>query len=83
MKIFPTLFLLFISTSVSAQSKNGGLSTSFKFKEVIDKVSSYYVDSTDDEGLTETAIVALLEELDPHSTYIPACLLYTSPSPRD
>ncbi|MDC1245026.1 S41 family peptidase, partial [Crocinitomicaceae bacterium] len=46
--------------------------TSFKFKEVIDKVSRYYVDETDSEALTETAIVALLEELDPHSTYIPA-----------
>ena len=72
MKYFPVLILLLISTSVYAQSNNGGLSTSFKFKEVIDKVSTYYVDSTDDEGLTETAIVALLEELDPHSTYIPA-----------
>ena len=48
------------------------IGTSLKFKEVIDKVSRYYVDETDAEALTETAIVSLLEELDPHSTYIPA-----------
>jgi len=72
MKYFPVLILLILSTSLSAQSDGKDLSTSYKFKEVIDKVSRYYVDPTDDEGLTETAIIALLEELDPHSTYIPA-----------
>ena len=72
MRYFSILLLFVLSTSVFAQSNSNAISTSFKFKEVIDKVSRYYVDSTDDEGLTETAIVALLEELDPHSTYIPA-----------
>jgi carboxyl-terminal processing protease len=72
MKFIPILMLFFLSATIYAQSNSNGLSTSYKFKEVIDKVSRYYVDSTDDEGLTETAIVALLEELDPHSTYIPA-----------
>tara|TARA_B100001287_G_C22685930_1_gene533606 strand:+ start:4417 stop:6009 length:1593 start_codon:yes stop_codon:yes gene_type:complete len=72
MRYFYTLILFAFSTLVYAQSNTNAISTSFKFKEVIDKVSRYYVDSTDDEGLTETAIVALLEELDPHSTYIPA-----------
>ena len=72
MRYFYTLILFALSTLVYAQSNTNAISTSFKFKEVIDKVSRYYVDSTDDEGLTETAIVALLEELDPHSTYIPA-----------
>ena len=72
MKYFPTLILIIVSNFISAQSNGKDLSTSYKFKEVIDKVSRYYVDETDNEGLTETAIVALLEELDPHSTYIPA-----------
>ena len=72
MKYFPILILIIVSNFISAQSNGKDLSTSYKFKEVIDKVSRYYVDETDDEGLTETAIVALLEELDPHSTYIPA-----------
>ena len=68
---FIALNILFTSI-VSAQFNPGDVGTSLKFKEVIDKVSRYYVDETDPEALTETAIVALLEELDPHSTYIPA-----------
>lgn len=73
MRYLPFLFLLtFLSTSLSAQISSRNISTSYKFKEVIDKVSRYYVDETDAEALTETAIVSLLEELDPHSTYIPA-----------
>tara|TARA_B110000459_G_C16614893_1_gene498264 strand:+ start:603 stop:2192 length:1590 start_codon:yes stop_codon:yes gene_type:complete len=70
MRNFAFLFLLtFLGVSLNAYSQD--VSTSYKFKEVIDKVSRYYVDETDAESLTETAIVALLEELDPHSTYIP------------
>ena len=67
------LFLLSFSFSLTAhaQFNPNRVTTSLKFKEVIDKVSMYYVDDTDAEKLTETAIVALLEELDPHSTYIP------------
>lgn len=73
MRLTPILlFFTIIASSICAQNTNGGLSTSFKFKEVIDNVSRYYVDETDAEALTETAIVSLLEELDPHSTYIPA-----------
>lgn len=66
-----TLTILFTSIA-TAQFHPNDVGTSLKFKEVIDKVSRYYVDETDPEALTETAIVALLEELDPHSTYIPA-----------
>jgi len=65
-----TLNILFTSIA-TAQFHPSDVGTSLKFKEVIDKVSRYYVDETDPEALTETAIVALLEELDPHSTYIP------------
>ncbi|MBM3165655.1 MAG: S41 family peptidase [Bacteroidetes bacterium] len=48
------------------------ISTSQKFKEVIQQIERNYVDEVNTKKLTETAIVALLEELDPHSTYIPA-----------
>ncbi len=67
------LFTLFhfVFLVVFAQSNPSGITTSYKFKEVIEKVSRYYVDDTDPSELTEVAIVALLEELDPHSTYIP------------
>ncbi len=71
-RIFLSFFLcLFICCNIRAQFNSIDIGTSLKFKEVIDKVSRYYVDDTDPEKLTETAIVALLEELDPHSTYIP------------
>ena len=68
--LFTLIFFCFNSFAFLAQKNPNA--TSVKFKDVIDKVSNYYVDDTDAEALTETAIVALLEELDPHSTYIPA-----------
>lgn len=32
-------------------------------------ISNLYVDKVDEDKLVETAIVSMLEELDPHSTY--------------
>jgi len=55
-----------------AQYDPATLSTSQKFKEVIQQIERNYVDPVDTKKLTETAIVALLEKLDPHTTYIPA-----------
>lgn len=43
-----------------------------KFQEVITNIERSYVDDVNAKQLTETAIVAMLEKLDPHSTYIPA-----------
>ncbi|MCF6357684.1 MAG: S41 family peptidase, partial [Draconibacterium sp.] len=41
-----------------------------KFGRLLRLVDGYYVDSANVEKLTEKAIVSLLSELDPHSTYI-------------
>jgi carboxyl-terminal processing protease len=41
-----------------------------KFGRLLRLISSYYVDSANVEKLTEDAIVHILGELDPHSTYI-------------
>lgn len=41
-----------------------------KFDEVLTYISKLYVDDVNKDELTETAIVAMLEKLDPHSTYI-------------
>ena len=65
-------FIIFCFNCFTLLAQSNPNASSLKFKEVIEKVSNYYVDDTDAEALTETAIVALLEELDPHSTYIPA-----------
>ncbi|MFM6935141.1 MAG: S41 family peptidase [Flavobacteriales bacterium] len=47
-------------------------STSQKFDEVLGNILRFYVDPVNGKELTEEAIVAMLEKLDPHSTYIPA-----------
>lgn len=63
-------FLIFSFSSFSQIDKEK-ISTTQKFDEVITYISKKYVDDVDTDKLTDAAIVALLEELDPHSTYIP------------
>lgn len=43
-----------------------------KFSTLLYYMNRMYVDSVDLDGLVETAIRGMLEELDPHSVYIPA-----------
>jgi len=43
-----------------------------KFDALLNMVSYAYVDSVDQNKITESAIRALLKDLDPHSVYIPA-----------
>ena len=66
------LLSILISTNLSAQFNPADNNVSQKYYEVMDNISRFYVDSANGKSLTETAIVALLEKLDPHSTYIPA-----------
>lgn len=67
--LFLTIFSIF---SISSQVDPNKISTSYKFEEVISHIERIYVDPVDTKKLTESALVAMLEELDPHSTYIPA-----------
>jgi carboxyl-terminal processing protease len=78
---FIAFFLFCVSTLSHAQNGNyynanafdpSEKSTSQKFDEVMDDIQRYYVDPVDGKSLTESAIIAMLEKLDPHSTYIPA-----------
>lgn len=41
-----------------------------KYSSLLQFINYYYVDSTDQDELTETAIVSMLKELDPHSIYL-------------
>ena len=71
------VFSITISSLCYAQNGNNSFdyterSTSQKFDEVMDDIQRYYVDPVDGKSLTESAIIAMLEKLDPHSTYIPA-----------
>ena len=63
---------ILIYSKLAAQFNPSDNNVSQKYYEVMDNISRFYVDSANGKSLTETAIVALLEKLDPHSTYIPA-----------
>lgn len=63
-------FVFFLIGPVSIQAQNEVQENQVKFARLLRLVDGYYVDSSDVEDLTEKAIVHLLEELDPHSTYI-------------
>lgn len=43
-----------------------------KITNLLNYVQDEYVDSVDLDGLTESAIINMLDQLDPHSSYIPA-----------
>jgi carboxyl-terminal processing protease len=53
--------------NVSTPSETNG-----KLSSVVNYVQSRYVDSINDDILVEAAIPAMLQELDPHSVYIPS-----------
>jgi carboxyl-terminal processing protease len=67
---FSLFFFVLFTLTISHSQVESKLSTTQKFDEVLHYVNMMYVDTVNDKKLTETAIVALLEELDPHSTYI-------------
>ncbi len=51
---------------------NNLISSYLKFKDVLTYVQRDYVDKVDTDELVEIAITKMLEELDPHSVYIPS-----------
>lgn len=63
------LFTLLQFSLLNAQNQN--VNQGYKIGEIIDHIQRTYVDEVDGNELAETAIVKMLEELDPHSTYIP------------
>lgn len=66
-----SIFLaLTFTIPVSSQAQNKVQDNQVKFARMLRLIDGYYVDSSDVDDLTEKAIVHMLEELDPHSTYI-------------
>lgn len=59
------------SLSLPAQSKRSE-PEAFKFAQMLFYIDNLYVDTVDLHRLTEKAIVNMLNELDPHSAYIPS-----------
>lgn len=64
------LFTFILPTYTVAQDDKE-IETYGKFMEVFTYIDRYYVDSVDGPSITETAIVEMMKELDPHSVYIP------------
>ncbi len=64
--------LMALADSISAQPTLNRSETTDKFATLIQYIESIYVDSVNSKELVEKAIIHLLEELDPHSTYISA-----------
>jgi carboxyl-terminal processing protease len=52
-----------------------------KFSTLLYYIDQIYVDEVDAEALVEAAIVGMLEEMDPHSVYIPADKLKAADEP--
>lgn len=71
MRLIILLVCSFSFLQTNAQVDQDKISTTQKFDEVLTYVKQKYVDEIDAEKLTDAAIVALLEELDPHSVFIP------------
>lgn len=69
-KLFSLVVLIGTSVFSYSQIDKSKIATTQKFDEVLTYVNSLYVDDVDAEKLTDAAIVALLEKLDPHSTFI-------------
>jgi carboxyl-terminal processing protease len=68
-KILPVIALLMFSLSASSQ----GLSEeTFKIGRTLGLIDAFYVDTANLSNLAEKAIVEMLKNLDPHSTYISA-----------
>lgn len=70
--MYKIFFLSLISTiffKLNAQSQDIKQSTR-KLEEIFTYINHLYVDNVDNKSLTDAAIIATLEKLDPHSTYI-------------
>jgi carboxyl-terminal processing protease len=61
--------LLLVAITASSQVLNEG---TFKFGRTLSLIDNFYVDSVNLDVLTEKAIIEVLKNLDPHSTYISA-----------
>src|SRR5687768_8550045 len=62
---------VFIGINLPNNSIKSSSSASGKLTDILNLIEQEYVDTVSRRKLTEKAIVSLLENLDPHSAYIP------------
>jgi carboxyl-terminal processing protease len=65
-------FGLLIGSFTGGKSGTIALRNSDKLRDILNYIEAEYVDTLKQEQLEEDAIVSLLQQLDPHSSYIPA-----------
>lgn len=65
------LFALFLSVPALSFAQQQDPSTVGKVESLLYHIDRMYVDEVDKDALVDAAIVRMLEELDPHSIYIP------------
>lgn len=72
--VFSTLAAgILIGATMANPSQNGGvLEGVIKLKEILTQIDQNYVEEVDNDKLVNSAIDGLLNELDPHTSYIPA-----------
>lgn len=68
---FAGFLLINVSQAQPATRSLDPATTYRKFEQLIRIISDNYVDSVSESKLVEKAITSMLEDLDPHSTYIP------------
>ena len=66
--VFTVVLFLFTLTTYSQVLNEG----TFKFGRTLSLIDAFYVDTVNLDKLTEKAIIEVLKNLDPHSTYISA-----------
>ena len=64
-------FFIVFSISTFAFSQTKEQNAGIKIGEILDQINKVYVDDVNSEELAEKVIVNMLEQLDPHSSYIP------------
>jgi len=66
-----TFSFIIVYSALFSQQKSAPTATTEKFNTLLYYIENMYVDTVNSEKLVETAIIKMLEEMDPHSTYIP------------
>ena len=69
LKLFLTVYLL-LGASLIVEAQNKLLNSPARKLQLAEfAIANLYVDDVDEDKLVEDAIIKMLEELDPHSTY--------------
>ncbi|MBI2258772.1 MAG: S41 family peptidase [Flavobacteriia bacterium] len=65
------IFQFLLSFTIYSQTQSKTSPNELKLLEVYSHIDKSYVDSVNHNQIADAAIIAMLEKLDPHSTYIP------------